>query len=289
MSRPKLILLYVGVALFATLFFLYLRFPTDLVKDFIGAQVSRSAPGVNLDIETLTPNLPTGVTLENVDISYQNQPMFQADRAVISGRPMSLISDKKAISYRLNTSGGEIAGRAILRNDAARGATDVKAKFDAIQLKEIPAIKTFSGGYKVAGILDGILNINGSDRIGSAQTAFTISQCTIELAQPFFGVEKLSFQLIETELAMNGQRVIVKKCDLNGDEVDGRITGSLTVRQPYGQTRLNLSGVLKPQPAFSAKLSKMVPMALLSGTNIQRKGIPFKLTGTIDRPGFSLR
>ncbi len=288
MSRPKIILLYVGVALFATVFFLYLRFPTDLVKDFIGAQVSRSAPGVDLEIETLTPNFPTGVTLEDIDISYQNQPMFRADQAVISGRPMSLISNQKAISYQLITSGGKITGRAVLRNDAARGSADVKARFEAIQLKEIPAIETFSG-YNVAGILDGTLNINGSDRIGSAQTAFTISQCTIELAQPFFGVEKLTFQLIESELAMNGQRVIIKKCDLNGDEVDGRITGSMTVRQPYGQTRLNLSGVLKPQPAFSAKLSKMVPMALLSGTNIQRKGIPFKLTGTIDRPGFSLR
>lgn len=288
MSRTKLILLYIGVILFTTTLFLYLRFPTELVKDFIGAQVSKSAPGVDLDIETLTPNFPAGVTLKTVDISFENQPVFDAEEAIISGRPLSLLSDQKSIYYTLITSGGEIKGRAVFRNDVGGPEADVKAKFKSIQLKEIPAIKTFSG-YNVAGLLDGTININGSNRNGAAQTAFTITQCTIELLQPFFGVEKLNFQLIETELAMNGQRVIVKKCDLNGDEVDGRITGSMTVRQPYGQTRLNLSGVLKPQPAFSDKLSKMVPMALLSGTNIQRKGIPFKINGTIDKPGFSLR
>lgn len=288
MSRPKTILLYVGVIFAATAVFLYLRFPTEMVKDFISAQISRSAPDVKLDIATLTPNFPAGVTLKDVDVTYQNQTAFIADQAKISARPTSLLSDQKTISYDLDTSGGQIKGHAVIRGDATGSGVDVKAKFESIQLKSIPAIKTFSG-YDVAGILDGSVNVNGSERNGSAQTAFTIAQCIIELAQPLFGIDKLTFQLIDTELAMNGQRIRVKRCDLNGDEVDGRITGSLTVRNPYGKTRLNLLGVLKPQPAFNAKLSKMIPVALLSGTNIQRKGIPFKITGTLDKPGFSLR
>lgn len=288
MSRSKTILLYVGVVLAATAAFLYLRFPTDTVKDFISAQISQAAPDVKLDIETLSPNFPAGVTLENVDLAYQNQLLFTAEQAKISTRPTSLISAQKSISYDLATSGGQIKGRAVIRSDGNGPGVDVKANVKSIQLKNIPAIEAFSG-YNVSGILDGSVNVNGSGRNGSAQTAFTISQCVIELAQPFFGIAKLNFQLIDAELAMNGQRVIVKKCDLNGEEVDGRITGSLTVRQPYGRTRLNLSGVLKPQPAFNAKLSKMIPVALLSGTNIQRKGIPFKITGTLDKPGYSLR
>lgn len=288
MSRSKTILLYVGVALTATVFFLYLRFPTDLIKDLIGAQVSRSMPGLNLDIEILTPSFPAGVNLENIDISYQNKPAFRAEEVKISGRTGSLIRPQKEINYKLETSGGRISGKASFNSNLRRGGANVDADFRNIQLNKIPAIKAFSG-YNVSGILDGKVKVDGSVRSGTGQANFTISQCTIKLPQPFFGVEQLNFQLIDALLTMEGQRVIVKKCDLNGEEVDGRIRGSMIVKQPYGQTQLNLSGVLKPQPTFSAKLSKMVPMALFSGTNIQRKGIPFKLTGTIDRPGFSLR
>jgi type II secretion system protein N len=288
MSRPKTILLYVGVVLLATALFLYLRFPADTVKDFISAKVSQSTPGMEVTIEKLSPKLPTGTTLENVELEYEKQLLLTVEQAKISARPSTLMGNNKAVSYLLSTSGGEVKGRAIFMNDVAGPSVDVKARFSSIQLGDIPAIETFSG-YKIEGILDGIVNVNGSDRNGTAQTAFTISQCAINLVQPLLGLEKLNFQLIEIELAMIGQRVRVKKCNLNGEEVDGRITGSLTVRNPYGLTRLNLSGVLKPQPAFSAKLSKKIPVALLSGTNIQRKGIPFKITGTIDRPGYSLK
>ncbi len=288
MSRPKTIALYVGVVLAATAVFLYVRFPSDTVKEFISAKVNQSTPGVEISMDRLSPRLPAGATLENVRFEYERQLLLTAEYTKISARPLTLISGKKAFSYLLSTSGGEVKGRAILINDAVGPGVDLKARFNAIQLQEIPAIEAFSG-YRVEGILDGIINVNGSDRNGAAQTAFTVSECAINLAQPLLGLEKLNFQLIEVELAMNGQRVVVKKCNLNGEEVDGRITGSLTVRNPYGQTRLNLSGVLKPQPAFSAKLSKKIPTVLLSGTNIQRKGIPFKITGTIDRPGYSLR
>lgn len=288
MSRPKTILLYFGVVLIAAVAFLYLRFPSEAVKEFISAKVSQSAPGVEIEIESLSPRLPTGATMKNVGLRYDQQLLLTAEQAKISARPTSLISGKKAISYLVSTSGGQVKGRAIFMNDAAGPGVDLKARFNAIQLLEIPAIETLSG-FKVEGILDGIVNVNGSERNGTAQTAFTVSQCAINMVQPLLGLEKLSFQLIEAELAMIGQRVTIKKCHLNGEEVDGRIEGSLTVRNPYGQTRLNLRGVLKPQPAFSAKLSKMIPAALLSGTNIQRKGIPFRINGTIDRPGYSLR
>ena len=288
MSRSKTILLYAGVALTALAVFLYLRFPADLLKELISTQVSQAAPGVSIDIENLSPKFPTGVVLTNIDLMYQNQNIFKAEEAKIAARLATLVSDQKSFGYNCLTSGGAIRGRAIFRVDDNGSGIDLSARFKSVQLKDIPAIKVFSG-YDVAGILDGSVNINGFDQSSSSQAAFNISECTLGLIQPLFGLEKLNFQLIEIELDMRGQRVIIKKCDLNGDEVDGRITGSLTVRKPYGQTRLNLSGVLKPQPDFSAKLSKMIPVALLSGTNIQRKGIPFKISGTIDSPGYSLR
>lgn len=287
MSRPKTILLYAGVAFAALAVFLYLRFPSEMIRELISTQVSQSAPGVEMEIQTLSPNLPSGVTMTNVDLTYQNQLLFTAEEANIKARPSTLIRDQKTISYTLLINGGRIKGHAQFRTKDVQGI-DIRAIFNSIQLKNIPAIKAFSG-YDVTGILDGSMNISGSDRNDASQTAFSVSECTIELIQPLFGLEKLNFQLIEVELDMRGPRVIIKKFDLNGEEVDGRISGSLMVRKPYGQTRLNLSGVLKPQPDFSAKLAKMIPVALLSGTNIQRKGIPFKITGTIDRPGYSLR
>jgi len=287
MNHPKSILLYAGVVLAALAVFLYLRFPSETIKELISTQVSQSASGVKMEIEELSPNLPSGVTMTNVDLTYQNQPLFTAEEAKIKARPSTLISDKKTVSYTLLTNGGRIKGHAQFRSKNGQGI-DVKARFNSIQLKNIPAIKAFSG-YDVSGILDGSVDISGPDRNDSSQASFSVSECAIELIQPLFGLEKLNFQLIEVELDMLGPRVRIKKCDLNGEEVDGRISGSLMVRKPYGQTRLNLSGVLKPQPDFSAKLSKMIPVALLSGTNIQRKGIPFKITGTIDRPGYSLR
>ena len=144
--------------------------------------------------------------------------------------------------------------------------------------------------YTISGVLNGTVAVNGGQHSEStARAILDVSQCTVNLLSPLFSLDKLVFSRIEAELTMNSGRVLINKCDLRGEELDGRISGTLHLQDPYEKSSLNLSGVLRPHAELIARIKQTIPVDLFSGKNIQRAGLPFTVHGTIENPGFSLR
>jgi type II secretion system protein N len=288
MSRSKRILLYICVGIAAAVGFLYYLFPSESMKDLIVAGISAANPNLKISIEKIKPVLPPGIALQHIDLDYGKVALIDAAYAKLVPLPWTLFKNRKTVSFKITTSQGRIDGQAFILSADAQ-SMNLNAALSGIQLDQVAGLKELPN-YEISGVLNGTIAINGSqssDR--TARAILDISQCTVDLLRPIFSLDKFAFSRIEAELTLDARRILINKCDLKGEELDGRISGTIQLQEPYERTLLNLSGVLKPHPELIARIKQTIPVDLFSGKNIQRTGLPFTITGTIENPGFSLR
>jgi hypothetical protein len=83
---------------------------------------------------------------------------------------------------------------------------------------------------------------------------------------------------------MQNRSLLLRNGRLKGNELDAEIAGSIALDRPPGANALNLSGRVTPHHAFLARAEGSIPAGLLR----RRAGIPFRISGPLDAPGFSL-
>ena len=101
----------------------------------------------------------------------------------------------------------------------------------------------------------------------------------------FINLGVLDFNDIQMEAKLTNKNLGITSCILKGPQVDGDISGSITLSDVFEQSRLNLTGTLKPHPDFIATLPQNIIPRNLIGPN----GINFKIMGTLENPNFALR
>lgn len=288
MGSIQKIVLYIAFSIVMAVVFLYLLFPSDSLRAYIETQIQQNAPEVTVEIGQVSAAFPPGLNLANILCEYQEIPLVTASLATVRPALMKLLGSEKVAHFNVDTSEGRIYGRGSLKTDKQMQMS-VDADIEQIALQEIAGLRAISD-YIISGLLDGKVSYQATPgRGGSGNADLMLSDAKLELINPVFGLENFSFSSIEAQLNLSPRRLQLRRCNLKGNEVDGNISGSVMLRNPMGQSRLNLSGVLRPHAEFMAKLQTTVPVALLGGKNLGQKGLPFRITGTIDNPGFSLR
>ena len=71
--------------------------------------------------------------------------------------------------------------------------------------------------------------------------------------------------------------------------VEGKITGTIELRQPFEQSRLNLTGNAKPRPELLARLQETIPQGIVNTRTMGTRGLTFRVRGSIDNPDVSMR
>jgi len=288
MGSIQKILLYIAFTIVMGVVFLYLLFPSDTLRAYIETQIQQNAPDVSVEIGQVSAAFPPGLNLVNILCEYQELPLVTASLATVRPALLKLLGSEKVANFKIETSEGRVDGRAIMRT-GKQTVLALDAHIDGVALQEIAGLRAIPD-YIISGLLSGKLDYKATPgRSGSGSADLLATDAKLELINPMFGLESFSFASIEAQLNLSPRRLQLRRCNLKGNEVDGSISGSVMLRTPMGQSRLNLSGVLRPHADFMAKLQTTLPVALLGSKNLGQKGLPFRITGTIDQPGFSLR
>jgi type II secretion system protein N len=137
-------------------------------------------------------------------------------------------------------------------------------------------------------MLDGNFIYSNDNRSGENLSAkFIISDCEIKLLTPVFMLESATFSKIEADLTMKNRKLQVKQCIIKGNQMDGFISGTITLKKPLVKSVLNLAGTIKPHQPFLEKLGKDLPANLLPKKIFDKNGFSIRLYGRLDKPGFS--
>lgn len=292
MNNTKKIFLYVLYIIAAFVFFLYILFPSDVVKTYIENKLGGINPDLSISIDNINPVFPPGVRLNTVSFYYIRSLLLDAETVKIVPGIFSVFSSKTAFSFKGVAYDGIIKGKAEIEGNA--GHIKIDTDLSGIQIKDIPAIKITAGVekeiYKVSGILDGKIiysNNKGSDRVMGAKLG--ISDCRIKLKEPVFNHETFIFSKVEADLATVKKRLQIKSCTIEGDKVNASLSGYIVTKKNVGSSVLNLKGKIKLKPLFLGNMKKNLLASIFPEKMSGNSSFSFKIGGTFNNPEFTLK
>jgi type II secretion system protein N len=282
MSNTRKWLPYFLFIIGVTAFFIYYLFPSDKIKTYITVHFNKTYPGINIALDHVKPAFPTGLRLYNVNFYHAHDPLFRMEQIKISPGLLSLFGSKINFSFKGSAYTGILEGKGEFTKNTPEVMID--GTLSGIRIKEISAIKDFIG-RNISGVLDGNFTYRNKRESGNNLKAqLIISNGQLELVTPLLQLESLVFKKITAELAMKNMNLNIKKCIINGDQMDGSISGSVTLKNPPGQSYLKLSGTIKPHPLFLEKLGNDLQANLLPNKIFGKNGVHIRIYGTLDTP-----
>ena len=142
---------------------------------------------------------------------------------------------------------------------------------------------------KMSGILGGTVQFESrKGESGAVSAGLNLSDCKVEITEPIFGMDLLSFKDISADITVERNNVRVKTCTLRGNQIDGKFNGTVELKEPISKSVLNMSGSFRPHHQFLVDLRKSLPVNLFSQKRTDNNEFPIQFAGTIDSPVFSL-
>jgi type II secretion system protein N len=280
---------YIIYTLAATMIFLYYLFPSDALENYMAYHVSRLWPPLQIETGQMSPSLPPGLKVDNPVIYRERQAIAGADWIKLMPAWVSLFSNQKEVRFRGGAYQGGFTGTAAFSESGASSVSDLELVFGGIQIGQIPGISALVP-HGVTGDVSGKVHLgNIGSPSGQGSMEMTIIDGLLSLNPPVLEIRELSFKSIELTADLADGRIRITRFDVNGQQVNINASGTIVLREPLDASAVNISGKILPHPSFIRNLSGVVPPGLISERTISSGGIPFRISGTMANPGFSLR
>jgi type II secretion system protein N len=244
--------------IFITVVFLYLLFPSDIVRSRLEEAVNSS--GFILRMETLRPSLPLGLKLKNITISSASSAdiPFQGDLLNVQLNPLSFFQKHTYLGLNGKAYSGNFDGRVLLASlSKMYPPVEGNLNFQNIDLAGCALIKTLLG-KEISGKAKGNLSyisdkeINGK---GSGTIALFLTKGTYPLAEPFLGLKRIEFDRGEIKAQLKNGILKMEKLEIAGNQINCFLKGEITLADDFKLSQLNLNGVLEIMGTNKAKMN----------------------------------
>jgi type II secretion system protein N len=263
-----------------TLVFLYVCFPSEALRAHLAYRLSASLPGLTLAVADVRPSLPTGITLRDVRISQADKPLAVIERLRVQPDLPSLLGSKTFYGFDGAVGSGDLTGRAQVDSTGPQPKVSLNARFGGVLLQQVPGLQAMYGS-RLTGRLDGSLAVNEA---GVLTGKLTVTDGQVELPSPVFDQRNFTFRSAEADITLQNRRLLLRNGRLRGNELDAEVSGTVGLDPSEGAGALNLRGRVTPHAALMAKAEGRLPANLLR----RRTAIPFRVSGSLETPGFSL-
>ena len=288
MTMKKKWFSYIFFALILTLFFLYVLFPGDQIKNFVVFHLNKNNVDINIAIDRIKPAFPPGIRLYNVQINQMPDAVLVLEKIKIVPDYLSLFRSNILFFFKANTCEGIIDGKTTLARNRSFNMVNVDATIKGVQISKIKALQGLNS-RNISGVLEGRLTYNNDQVSGEdVKATLVLSDVKIELLNPMLMLDAVAFNSIESSIVVKNRRVHFKQFNLKGDQMDGIIAGSIVLEKPLEKSVLKLVGTIRPHPTLLANLEKDIPKNLIPKKFFSKNGLPIKLGGTIEQPTFSM-
>ena len=270
------------------MFFLWYLFPSDTLKNYLAYRLSQGNPDLTVTIDRISPVLPPGLKLHEVDISHQDKASIAIENLKIMPGLGSLFSDTVTVDFKGRVYEGSLSGRAEISDNPKGSGIKIDGNIAGVQVQQISALQQLSD-HEISGRLDGKFVYAAENQNRKLSGTLTMTNCRLELATAVFNQKLFEFKKIDADLTLQDKNLVINGISANGNQLDLKIAGriNLTTSDP-AKNALNLTGTVTPQHVFLAKIEKDLPVDFLRNKKAGRMAISFKVDGTLDEPDFSL-
>jgi type II secretion system protein N len=264
----------------ATAVFLVIGFPSEALRAYAARRLSAALPGLEVAVGDVRPSLPAGVALKGVRIAHGGRPLAVVDELTVHPELLTLLQSTTVYRLEGSLGGGALSGRAEVDSAGATPKTRMTAQVGGVQLQQLPALRDVYGS-RLSGRMDGNLALTDA---GALTGKLSASELQVELPMPVLAQTRFAFRSAEADIALQNRNLHVRNGRLRGTELDAEISGTISLDPLQAARGVNLVGRVTPHPAFMAKAEGSLPAGLLR----RRAAIPFRVSGPLDAPGFSL-
>jgi len=244
--------------IFITVVFLYLLFPSDIVKSRLENAVN--SPDFILKMEKLRPSLPFGLKLKNITISSASSTNipFQGDLLDLQMNPLIFFQKHKYIGLSGQAYGGDFDGRIGLASlSQIYPPVEGKLKFKNIDLSRDSLIKTLLG-REITGKASGdwtYISTGEVSKNSSGTIALFLTKGTYPLAEPFLGLKRIEFDRGEIQAQFKNGIIKMEKLEIFGSQINYFLKGEITIADDFKLSQLNLNGVIEILGPNKAKMN----------------------------------
>jgi type II secretion system protein N len=275
--RRALLALYIVAA---AAVFLYVGFPSEVLQSYVSHRLSASLPGLSVVIGEVRPTLTAGLQLSQVRISHAQKPVATLGRVRIQPDLLSLLQTRSGYTFSGSLGDGEISGRAEIDSAEFAPKVSMNARIAGILIQQVDGLRGLYGS-RLSGRMDGQLT---ATEAGALNGKLTITEAQVELASPLLDQSRFTFRTVDADLTLQNRSLLVRSSRLKGNELDADVSGTIALDQSQAATAMSLTGRVTPHHAFLARAEGSIPQGLLR----RRAAIPFRISGPLDAPGFSL-
>jgi type II secretion system protein N len=244
--------------IFITVVFLYLLFPSDIVKSRLENAVN--SPDFILKMEKLRPSLPFGLKLKNITISSAsstNIPL-QGNLLDLQMNPLIFFQKHKYIGLSGQAYGGDFDGRIALASlSQIYPPVEGKLKFKNIDLARDSLIRTLLG-REITGKASGdwtYISTGEVSKNSSGTIALFLTKGTYPLAEPFLGLKRIEFDRGEIQAQFKNGIIKMEKLEIFGSQINYFLKGEITIADDFKLSQLNLNGVIEILGPNKAKMN----------------------------------
>lgn len=281
--------IYIGYSIVLTVALLYFLFPGNTIRNYVEQRVSDSGSGVILTIDRVRPAFPIGLQFFDGEISLRGKTdisPFTLERFRISPRIGACLSGKGSFKFEGTVYKGEIAGSLRFHGYSTSGPFELDIHLEDVMLEEIASLRDMAGCH-ISGKLEGDITYDygsGSFAEGQGECSFTVLNGSIEVPFPFLEPGGMRFLSMETVARLADGRLVIERCELEGDGLRCGLSGNITLFKNIGNSIINIRGDIEPLKTSFENGNLSGAILALIGKQIKKEKIPFMVRGTIKNP-----
>ena len=288
-SKHRDVLGYILYGLVLTAALLYLRFPSDAVEHYFRAKGESATPPLKLSVDSIGPVIPFGLQFVKARVSLRDSPnslILKADRLSLRPSLLSLLGGKPDYSFRLAAYKGDTSGNIRLRQDGKTASVDAEIELKNVDLGEYTYLQKLIG-RTVKGTLSGTIEYKGQYRPmldGSGEANLSLSEGMVELTEPFLTLTSIDFDELEIDMVLNKQKINVRRLEFKGRQLQGKLSGTITLRKALAESVLSLSGTIEPFAALFESAEGTQETVAFLRERLDQGTFSFMIEGTLGQP-----
>jgi type II secretion system protein N len=224
----------------------------------------------------------SGVTLAQRDDAPDDPPLFESSSLYVRPGLDGLLQGRlSSILVAATLYGGQMDGSLAM----ADGLTRATVQLDGLQLSRYPYVRTLLDEGSLSGRLSGTASMEGRGDLENARAVgeFEIRDASLTGAKiNGLGVPDLGFQMIAFKFARQGTRLEVQEFRADGDQIKASGDGQIVLREPFGDSVLNLRVTMMPGSSASEDIRTL--LSLIPRPKNARLDAPLAITGTLRQP-----
>ena len=294
-------LLYFVYAAVVTTFFLYSLFPDQAVHRYLTHHLNRADTDLNVKIGPIKPTFPPALVLNNVKLHYKNEPVFETLALEVRPKLKTLWKEVKTYSFNCDAYGGTAQGQFTLEGDFSEEKSDGnlppmrliagEARLAEMQMDRLDVLRSMPADYKLKGALQGKIVFKNDPKVQNqtVKVRLKATGATVKILNPILKLGEITSDRIDINFSQNNQLITLTQFNLNGKQLNGKLSGQINLQKPLEKSVINLNGSVQPHRIFLADIKSKLPVNLLPPKIFNQNGFSFRIGGTFVKPKFSLR